>query len=182
MHRPRTLAPLTLALALVASCASYRDHTIQAELDQHGGAHAMAKLAGASGHEIGGVAHFTEVRGGTLVVASVKKAPPGWHAVHVHEHGDCSAPDASSAGGHFNPENAQHGSPFAQTQHAGDLGNMWVAADGTGFFSLWVPYLSVSEGPHSVVGRSFIVHGGRDDLTSQPTGNAGDRIACGKIE
>lgn len=145
------------------------------------GERAEAVIEARSDAKLTGKATFTEVAGGVLVEIVVQGTAPGWHAVHVHEKGDCSAPDGSSAGGHFNPATKNHGSPHAPEHHAGDLGNLWVDANGTGHHVILMPELSVAAGDHSVRGRSIIVHAGVDDLVSQPTGNAGGRIGCGVI-
>ena len=97
-----------------------------------GGLRASAKIEARSGSTVSGTASFTEVKGGVLVEIDVHHAPPGWHAAHIHEKGDCSAEDGSSAGGHFNPATKNHGSPHAPEHHAGDLGNLWVDEHGEG--------------------------------------------------
>ncbi len=156
-------------------------HTDHSSLADPGALSARAAIGGKSGSSLSGRATFTRSQGGVLVEIFVDDAPPGWHAVHVHETGDCSADDGTSAGGHFNPAGEEHGSPHAPAHHAGDLGNMWVDEDGQGHHVILMPDLTVGPGPHSVVGRAIIVHAGIDDLTSQPTGNAGGRIGCGEI-
>jgi superoxide dismutase, Cu-Zn family len=141
---------------------------------------AAAVIEAKSGSTLAGTAEFTMHEGQMMITVSVKGAPPGAHAVHVHEKGDCSAPDASSAGGHFNPGGHQHGAPEAAEHHAGDLGNMTVGADGTGSLMIHSSDLSLS-GANSVVGHAIIVHEKTDDFVTQPTGNAGGRIGCGVI-
>jgi Cu-Zn family superoxide dismutase len=116
------------------------------------------------------------------VVVDVANAPEGVHAVHLHEKGDCSAPDAMSAGGHFNPMKMEHGSPDAPAHHAGDFGNMTVGGDGHGHLELDSTMLTVTAGDHSVVGHAIVVHAKEDDMHTQPTGNAGARIGCGVVE
>lgn len=145
------------------------------------GARAEAVIEARSDAKLSGKATFTEVAGGVLVEIEVHHTAPGWHAVHVHEKGDCSAADGSSAGGHFNPGTESHGSPHAPEHHAGDLGNLWVGENGSGHHVILMPELTVADGDHSVRGRAIIVHAGVDDLVSQPTGNAGGRIGCGVI-
>ena len=176
------LVPLFLCLASSA-CRSggEQDHAHVAGGLHATGAKAEAKIEARSDSEISGLATFTEVEGGVLVEIAVHHAPPGWHAAHVHDKGDCSAPDASSAGGHFNPATKNHGSPHAPEHHAGDLGNLWVDAHGEGRHVILMPELTVADGDHSVRGRAVIVHAGVDDLVTQPTGNAGGRIGCGVI-
>lgn len=141
---------------------------------------ATATIEARSGSSLTGTATFTEVADGVRVVVEVAGAPPGDHAVHVHENGDCSAPDASSAGSHFNPEHHAHGGPHTAERHPGDFGNLTVGADGTGRLELVTKDLTVGESPVSVVGLSIIVHEKVDDF-SQPVGNAGGRIGCGVI-
>jgi Cu-Zn family superoxide dismutase len=118
----------------------------------------------------------TEVR----VLIELRGAAPGDHAVHVHDKGDCSAADASSAGGHFNPEGRPHGDHVSTEKHPGDFGNVTVAADGTGRKELVVTSLTLADGPLSATGRGVIVHEKPDDF-GQPTGNAGGRQACGVV-
>ncbi len=105
---------------------------------------------------------------------------PGKHGFHVHETGDCSAHDFHTAGGHFNPAGTPHGCPPAE-RHAGDFGNVEVAADGTAHFEQTTDLLSL-DGPNSVVGKALIFHTGEDDCQTQPTGNSGDRLACGVVQ
>ena len=91
------------------------------------------------------------------------------------------ASDFTSAGGHFNPAGVDHAGPGAETRHAGDLGNIEVAADGTAHLEVSSDIITLGEGDNSVMGKAVIVHKDADDLTSQPTGAAGARIACGVI-
>jgi superoxide dismutase, Cu-Zn family len=171
------LAVFAVVACLVPACASNRDHSSHAD-----GPRASARIEARSGSTVTGSATFTETEGGVLVEIEIRNATPGWHAVHVHETGDCSAADASSAGGHFNPVSKSHGSPHAPDHHAGDLGNLWVDEKGVGRHVLLMPDLRVSDGPSSVRGRAIIVHADIDDLVTQPTGNAGGRIGCGVIQ
>ena len=142
---------------------------------------AGATIEARSGSALQGEAMFTEVEGGVKIVVTVRGAPAGTHAVHIHEKGDCSAPDAKSAGPHFNPDGHSHGGPTDAQHHAGDLGNMEVGADGSGTVEITSSGLSLGDGPRSVVGRAVIVHEKADDFVTQPTGNAGGRIGCGAI-
>ena len=171
--------------ALVGSCiAVIGDHDSQAhDGDAHSrrGKTASAVIQAKSGSSLTGHATFTAMERGVQVELVITDAPPGWHAVHIHEVGDCSSPDGKSAGGHFNPGSHDHGSPHAAMHHAGDLGNMLVGDDGSGYHAIFMPELEVTSGAFGVVGRAIVVHEGADDLTSQPTGAAGGRIGCGEI-
>lgn len=99
------------------------------------------------------------------------------HGFHIHEWGDCSSADGSTAGGHFNPMSSPHAGPLDQVRHAGDLGNVTADAKGVANGELKVPGVHL----HMLTGRSLVVHAGEDDLKTQPAGNSGDRIACGVI-
>ena len=144
---------------------------------------ARAVLEAKSGSTVSGWATFTELPGGGVkAVIHVEKAPPGTHGLHVHEKGDCSDPEAKAAGGHFNPTAMDHAGPMEEKHHAGDLGNIEVGADGTGNLEITSKMLTVKEGPNSVVGKAVIFHEKADDLKTQPTGNAGGRLACGVVK
>ena len=114
------------------------------------------------------------------VVADVENLKPGKHGFHIHEKGDCSAPDASSAGAHFNPTHQHHGGSDSVERHAGDFGNITVDASGKGHLD-WKGKLKFS-GAESIIGKSVIVHEKEDDLKTDPSGNSGARIACGVIK
>jgi Cu-Zn family superoxide dismutase len=106
---------------------------------------------------------------------------PGKHGFHVHEYGDCSAPDGSSAGGHFDPGRTTHGAPDAAERHAGDLGNIEADAGGIATVNIQAEGITLGVGDRSVLGKAIVVHADPDDF-SQPTGNAGARLACGIIK
>lgn len=144
---------------------------------------ATAKLASASKSKVTGSITFKQTADGVEVTASVENLTPGDHGWHVHEKGDCSAPDASSAGGHFNPDNHKHGAPDAAERHAGDFGNLTAGKDGKATATITMKGVTLEEGvATSLVGKGFIVHEKKDDFKTQPTGNAGGRVACGVIE
>ncbi len=143
--------------------------------------HAVAELNPTAGSQVRGAVHFYDLKKGVRVVADVTGLTPGQHGFHVHDKGDCSAPDATSAGPHFNPAGLKHGAPGSAERHAGDFGN--IVADASGQARMDRVDATISfDGPNSILNRAVIVHAGADDLTSQPAGNAGPRAACGKIE
>lgn len=166
---------LGLPALLAAGCAS------NPKSDSATGRSARAVIEARSGSAVTGSAVFTEKKGSVHVAIDVSGAPEGTHAVHLHEKGDCSAPDATSAGGHFNPTSSEHGAPNASPHHAGDFGNLTVGKDGKGHVELDSAMLTVTAGPNSVQDRAVIVHAKEDDLKTQPTGNAGGRIGCGVV-
>lgn len=128
-----------------------------------------------------GTVTFSESEGSVQIVAHIEGAPVGPHGFHIHEVGDCSAADFTSAGGHFNPEGVDHAGPGDAVRHAGDLGNVVIGEDGMAHHELTSDLITLGEGENSVMGRAVILHQDADDLTSQPTGAAGARIACGVI-
>lgn len=142
---------------------------------------AVAHMSPTEGNEATGTVTFTEVEGGIKVVAHFENVPEGVHGFHIHEYGDCSAPDGTSAGGHFNPEGMKHSSPDSSMRHVGDLGNITANADGIAEKEMVDNMLSF-DGDHSIIGKGVILHANADDLMTQPTGAAGPRIACGVIE
>ena len=147
-----------------------------------GEATAAASLAPTAGNNVAGDVRFTRRGARTLVQARITGLAPGSeHGFHVHERGDCTSADGSSAGGHFNPKNESHGAHAEGTRHAGDLPNVRADAQGVATLSWASDLLDVSDGPTSVLSRSIVVHRDPDDYRSQPAGNSGPRLACGVI-
>jgi Cu-Zn family superoxide dismutase len=143
---------------------------------------AMAILSPTQGNSVSGTISFTKVAGGVQVTGNLQGLPPNsTHGFHIHEKGDCSAPDGTSAGGHFNPTGHPHAAPEAAQRHAGDLGNITSDASGNARYERLIPDMMM-DGAASIVGRGVIVHKNADDFKTQPTGNAGDRVACGVIQ
>lgn len=139
-------------------------------------------IAPKSGSKVSGTVTLTDTGSGVDVVIALAGAKPGKHGAHVHETPDCSAPDAKSAGSHYNPDNHPHGLPTAPAHHVGDLGNIEVGSDGKGKLEITMPGTNLEQGdPHSFLGRSIIIHEKVDD-GSQPVGNAGGRIGCVEIK
>jgi superoxide dismutase, Cu-Zn family len=129
---------------------------------------------------VAGTVTFVQTSAGVDIQAHLTGLKPGEHGFHIHEFGDCSAGDGSCAGGHFNPTGMPHGGPDSGKRHAGDLGNILADSHGKAEYQRLDKVIEL-DGPHSIIGRSIVVHAGRDDLTSQPSGNSGGRIACGVI-
>jgi Cu-Zn family superoxide dismutase len=140
----------------------------------------VAVLMPMQGNQISGTITFTSTPKGTDVVADISGLTPGKHGFHIHEYGDCSAPDAASAGGHFDPEHMHHAGTENPHRHVGDLGNITADAAGKAHYTYLNKLLSF-KGSHNIIGRSVIVHASEDDLKTQPAGNSGGRIACGII-
>ena len=148
------------------------------------GGTATATLQPAKDKKVSGTVTFTEKDGSVEVAVDIQGLTPGPHGFHVHEKGDCSAPDFSSAGGHFNPQGHPHGPPDAPAdkRHAGDFGNLTADESGNAKTTLTMEGVTLAEGESSVVGKAVVVHEKADDLKSQPSGDAGGRVACGVIE
>jgi Cu-Zn family superoxide dismutase len=141
---------------------------------------ATCKLESKSGSQVTGTVTFTKVGDEVQVVADITGLKPGKHGFHLHEKGDCSAPDAASAGAHFNPTQHKHGGPATTEHHEGDLGNIETDASGKTHLD-WKGKMSLS-GANSIIGKSVVVHEKEDDLKTDPSGNSGARVACGAIE
>ena len=142
---------------------------------------AVAVLHPTKESEVSGKVDFIKTPQGVRIVAEIQGLTPGnKHGFHIHEFGDCTAEDAASAGDHYNPADQPHGGPTDQRRHAGDFGNIEADADGNAHFEM-VDAVITLEGPHTIIGRAVVVHAEEDDLTTQPSGKAGDRLACGVI-
>ena len=144
---------------------------------------ATVQLAATQGHSARGSLTLTSEADGVRLTGSVEGLKPtGEFGFHIHEIGDCSAPDASSAGPHFNPGNAVHGNPEGGAHHAGDLYNL--KSDGQGVARVDVLARGTTLGgaqATDVRGRAVVVHEKADDYSTQPSGDSGDRISCGVI-
>ena len=142
---------------------------------------AVAVLHPTAGSKVSGTVTFTQVADGVRVHADIAGLTSGNHGFHVHEFGDCSAADATSAGAHFNPTHQPHAGPDATARHEGDMGNVQADASGKATLDYVDHQISLMNGERSVIGRSVIVHVKADDLKTQPTGDSGARVACGVI-
>lgn len=199
----KTLNRLTAILAtsvLLAACSNEPSDTTNAEpaMKEHGGINAeehagekaagnmpshtaIALLAPTTGNTAKGKVVLAEHKDGVKLQITLSGLTPGKHGFHVHANGDCSSGDGKSAGGHYNPNDNQHGAPDSSSRHVGDLGNVTADAQGNVNETRTDKTMKLS-GFLSVVGKAFIVHGGADDLSSQPSGAAGPRVACGVIQ
>ncbi len=141
---------------------------------------AFAVVQAKSGSEVVGAVDFIVVENGLRVVANIGGLAPGKHGFHIHEKGDCSAHDGSSAGGHFNPFNKKHGGPDTAERHEGDLGNLEADQYGFAYYDNVIEGLKLN-GDYSIIDKSVVIHEGEDDLKTDPSGNSGARIGCGLI-
>ena len=141
---------------------------------------AIAVLYPTKGNTVSGIVTFTKLPEGIKVTSNITGLTPGKHGFHIHEFGDCSSEDGTSAGGHFNPSMMAHGAPTDSVRHSGDFGNITADSAGTAIME-WIDPVITFDGPHSIIGRAVIIHAGEDDLKTQPTGAAGARVACGVI-
>ena len=171
----RTLFRLPLGIALPAIAGALILTAGAAEPTK-----AVAVLHPTAGNNVSGIVTFTVSGDSVKVVADISGLTPGKHGFHIHEFGDCSSADGKSAGGHFNPGNHQHGAPDSSDRHEGDLGNIEADASGKAHLDITDKMLKLS-GDMSIIGRAVIVHEKADDLKTQPTGDAGGRVACGVI-
>jgi Cu-Zn family superoxide dismutase len=145
---------------------------------------ARVVLSGCSDSKMLGTVEFTESAGVVKMVAQMSNVNQGMHGFHIHAIGDCSAADGTSAGGHWNPTGVEHGKWGTPPFHKGDIGNFEADKNGIGSIKLKTDLWCIDCGDETkdIVGKSIIVHAGEDDCTSQPSGAAGPRIACGVIE
>ena len=167
----KTTLVVAAALAL-ASCATTPFDT----------AVATARLEPTRGNATSGTVTFAQRMGKVHVTADVRGLAPGReHGFHVHERGDCSSGDGMSTGGHWNPDGQPHG-PQSGPHHAGDMPSLVADASGNAKATFMLDGVTVATGAKSVVGKGLIVHKDPDDFKTQPTGNAGARLACAVIQ
>jgi len=162
---------LLIAASLATGCASMMSSSRTA----------AASLAPTAGNRASGTVTFTPMGDRVRVIAKVTGLTQGMHGFHIHEKGDCSAADAMSAGGHFNPTNKPHGNPAAGDHHGGDMPMLEADAGGNAALDVTLDTITLDTGGNGIVGRAVIVHNDPDDYKTQPTGNSGARVACGVI-
>ena len=195
---PRLTGPLaarharsgqTLALAglsaLLTACASAPSTRAPAAAEPAVSTIGQAQvvMAPASASLVSGKLTLVPVAGGVRVTGELGGLQRGGtHAIHIHEKGDCSAVDASSAGGHFNPQAQPHGRAGSGPHHGGDMDNLVADARGVARVDVQARGVTLGGGAGNVIGRAVVVHAKPDDYSSQPAGNAGARVACGVIK
>jgi len=170
----KTIIATALSAIFLSNCASLSSAS----------RNAISHLRPTDGNTVTGTVSFVQTGAQLVVDAQIENLTPGLHGFHIHEKGDCSAPDASSAGGHFNPDAKTHGAPSHEAHHAGDFGNLNADASGKAILKLVIATNQVTlakDLPHSIIGKGLIIHAAADDYQTQPTGNSGKRVACGII-
>jgi Cu-Zn family superoxide dismutase len=162
----------TAAVTLFAVNADEKDD--HAEIAPNG---AACRIRATKGNKVNGFLTFKQHDGWVHVTGRIRSLTEGEHGFHIHQFGDVRAADGTSAGGHFNPDGHDHGGPDSDKHHAGDLGNITANAEGLAMINIKAKELKVI----SIIGRSIVVHAGKDDLKSQPSGDAGPRVGVGVI-
>ena len=167
----KKLVLLSITMLLLGACAS----------TMATGPSAAATLMPTSGSTATGTVTLTQLGDGSVRVnVDLTGVPPGVHGFHIHDKGDCGD-NGNAAGGHYNPASTAHGAPSADPHHAGDFGNVTADADGRVRTEFTTRSVTVEAGPMTAIGHAVILHANPDDLVTQPTGNAGARIACGVV-
>jgi len=177
MRQLKTLSLILLFAFLINACSDKKkDRTALVK--------ATATIEAKSNSSISGTVTFTEKDGIVKMEALISNTTEGNHAIHIHAIGDCSAENGSSAGGHWNPTNENHGKWGITPFHRGDIGNIVIGVDGNGTIEretdLWC--IGCEDETKNIIGKAIIIHEGPDDFSSQPAGAAGPRIGCGVIE
>lgn len=162
---------ISCTMALLSGCAAQID-----------GPAAYARLSPTKGNVTAGVVTFQTMGSKVLVTADIRGLKPNAeHGFHVHEKGDCSSGDGMSTGGHFNPDAKAHGAYGSSAHHAGDLPSLVADMNGNAKLTFETAAISVGSGGSDILDRGLIIHRDPDDYKTQPTGNAGPRLACAVI-
>lgn len=171
----KTILSIALIIAVIIGCKTNSSSSESKKLE--------LVFESKSNSNVTGTASFTEKNGKVTFAAKIAGLQPGVHAIHIHEKSDCSAADGSSAGGHWNPTFKKHGKWGVDEYHKGDIGNFTADEKGNGTITLttdeWC--IGCEDATKDILGKGLIVHQGADDFTTQPTGNAGARVACSAI-
>lgn len=173
MTRITFLSAILIALVAWTACTTAQPPADATAIPENG----VAILVSKSGSDVTGTIELTQAEGFVHVTGTVNGLTPGTHGFHIHQFGDLRDPNGQSAGGHYNPADVMHGGPESPEHHVGDLGNIEANDQGVATVDKRAEGLDL----HTVFGRSIVVHGGADDLTSQPSGAAGPRVAVGVI-
>ena len=167
-----------LAFFLILSCSKTEHIGVFKEFDGPQIQKAVAVMHPLGENKISGTVSFVKTEFGTKITAQILGLTEGEHGFHIHQYGDCSAPNGTSAGGHFDPDSMEHSSRDAEKRHVGDMGNIVSKGEEIATTLYYTDnHIYIEE----IIGRGIIIHAGEDDLTSQPSGDAGARIACGVI-
>jgi superoxide dismutase, Cu-Zn family len=176
MTSSRKLIAMGLCAITLPACALHRGGTIYEDPS------AVAVLSPTQGSSVHGTVTFVRTNEVALVkVQLMGFKPNSTHGLHIHENGDCTVRDGSSAGGPFNPTSSEHGGPNSPPRRGGDLGNITADSKGEVYSSFKIGDIAFGTGQDSIIGRGLVVHADRDELKSSPDGNAGARLACGII-
>jgi Cu-Zn family superoxide dismutase len=171
MNKHAVAVAITGLLSAVALCAASKPTKVD--------------LKDAKGQSVGSATITGDKSGsGVSIKLDVKGLTPGEHAVHIHQNAKCEAPGFTTAGGHFNPDMKHHGLDNPEGPHNGDMKNFTVKADGTAKVTVSDPHVSMGDGANSIFangGTALMIHAKPDDMKTDPSGNAGDRVACGTI-
>ena len=171
--KPGLIAAIAGTSLIVAACQNL-------ELGSPG---ATASLQPTKGNKAQGTVNFYQAGQQVRIVGEISGLTPGReHGFHIHEAGDCSSGDGMSTKGHFNPHGTAHGHPQSKARHAGDMPALKADGSGTAKIDATLDIMTITAGPGSIIGRGLIVHADPDDYKTQPTGNAGARIACAVIQ
>ncbi|HEX6928169.1 MAG TPA: superoxide dismutase family protein [Gammaproteobacteria bacterium] len=174
-------ALILLSVVVAGGCAM---NGFETEDDRMFGERKPAEFINGQGETVGS-AVLTQTPNGVLVDVELRELDPGWHGFHVHQTGQCMPPDFKSAGDHFNPGTSRHGLLVEDGPHAGDLPNIFVGSDGTARFQVITDDLSLGWDGDAMSdddGAALMVHSDPDDYRSQPSGDAGNRVACAEID
>lgn len=165
----KTLSIVSLLMLLAFACQP--QNTVK---------EAIARIYPTAGNQAAGLITFSQEGKSIKITGEISGLTPGIHGFHIHQFGNLSSADGTSAGGHYNPLNARHGAPTDKERHVGDLGNITADDNGNATINLTDNVISLN-GKYSITGRAVVIHAGQDDFTTQPTGNAGARVGYGVI-